>query len=98
LPRSLAPHPPFGHLLPWEEGGEAALYESSMRIGRLQLILKTALDQLVPVSNLCSSVSICGYFIFQLNRFGHASQKSHAAAHGDPAAVLRFANVQKSWC
>jgi hypothetical protein len=25
LPRALSPHPPFGHLLPWGEGGEAAL-------------------------------------------------------------------------
>jgi hypothetical protein len=39
LPRSLLPHPSFGHLLPRGEGGEVAPHESSVRIGLLQLVL-----------------------------------------------------------
>ena len=39
LPRSLPPHPSFGHLLPRGEGGEVALPENFMLIGLLQLIL-----------------------------------------------------------
>jgi hypothetical protein len=39
LPWALPPHPPSGHLLPWGEGGEAALQEGFVRIGLLQLVL-----------------------------------------------------------
>jgi hypothetical protein len=42
LPSALPPHPSFGHLLPWGEGGGAARPAGSLRLGLLPLVLQAA--------------------------------------------------------